>query len=436
MKKPPARTYPRKGLFRGDANIVGEKLSGVNMTIIQANKFYFPRGGAERYVLDLSAWLEGQGHRVAPFAMAHPDNLPTPYARFFPSRVLTEEVRMNAQGLHTVGRMLYSLEARRKMASLVAETKPALCHIHNIYTQLSPSVLDTLRVMRVPVAMTVHDHHLVSPQYNVWAPGCGKNADPNAGVLRLAFSRFHKDSFAASLLQAAAFRFHRRLDIWRRGVDLFICPSRYMAGRLVAAGFPKERIRVNPYGIDPSAFRPTYAHEGYVLFVGRLVPEKGVETLIEAAKLLPDVPFRIVGTGPDEARLRGLAHGTRNMRFLGHLGGEALEAAYRGALAVAVPSRVEETFPLVTLEAMAHGKPVVASAVGGIPEQIDDRHTGWLLPPLDAAAWAEAFRRLAEDERFRLGLARAARAEITGRFHLRHHHERLLETYVELTACG
>lgn len=401
------------------------------MTIIQANKFYFMRGGAERYAFDLSAWLSNRGQRVVPFAMQHSDNLSTPYARFFPTFVPTEQVRFNWDGLRTVGRMLYSLEARRCLASLVAETGPDLCHIHNIYTQLSPSILHTLRIMKVPTVMTVHDHHLISPQYGSWVPGCGPQLSGHA--IPDVLSRFHKGSLAASFLQVLAFRFHRAMRIYERGIDLFICPSEYLAHRLIAAGFPKSKVRVNHYGIDPTTTEPVYGHRGYVLFVGRLSPEKGVETILDIARVLTHVSFRIVGTGPEEAALHATGHALHNVTFVGFRDGEALREEYRGAMAIVLPSRVQEVFPLVALEAMAYGVPVVASAVGGVPEVVQDRRTGWLVAPLNIPGWVEAITRLSTDEPYRLTLARAARGSVETTFHIRHHHERLLAAYAEVT---
>lgn len=382
-------------------------------------------------MLDLSSWLQERGHRVIPFAMQHAENLPSAHEQYFPSEVITERAAVNGGSLRTFGRMLYSLEARRKFSSLLVAEKPQLVHVHNIYTQLSPSILHTAKVLKVPVIMTVHDHHLVSPQYNLWASGCGENYQ-HVGIVRGTFSRFHKGSRAASFAQIVAYKFHRAFKLYEKGVDLFSCPSQYMAKQLVAAGYPKEKIRVNPYGIDSSHIKPNYGHKGYVLFAGRLSAEKGVETVIEAARQLPDIAFRIVGTGPEEAKLHQLGHACRNITFVGFRDGEALREEYAGAMAVMVPSRVQEVFPLVILEAMAAGKPVVASNVGGVPEVVEDRGTGLLVAPLDMQGWVEALRRLSLDEAFRLHLARRARLASETTFHVRHHHERLLKAYQEL----
>src|SRR3989338_10305859 len=111
------------------------------MTIIQANKFYYLKGGAERYLLELSAWLTSQGHTVVPFAMAHPRNAPTPYAAYFPRFVPTEEARASTDAFRTLGRLFYSLEAERQMNALVRAVHPDFVHVLSLYSQLSPSVL-------------------------------------------------------------------------------------------------------------------------------------------------------------------------------------------------------------------------------------------------------------------------------------------------------
>jgi glycosyltransferase involved in cell wall biosynthesis len=401
------------------------------MTIVQANKFYFLRGGAERYLFDLSAWLQSEGHTVIPFAMQHPENLPTPFAGYFPSFVQTERPRLGWEAVRTFGRMLYSLEARRNMASLLVETRPDVCHVHNIYSQISPSILHTLRDRQVPVLMTVHDYHLVSPQYSLWAEGCGPDWS-RVGLVRGTLSRFHKHSYVASFAQVAAYKFHRWLRIYERFVDRFQTPSEFMRRRMIAGGFPAEKIETNHHGIDPSSIRPRSDHDGYFLYAGRLVPEKGVETILALAKALPDISFKIVGHGPEEARLHALGHGLKNVEFLGFQSGEALFDLYRGSRAVLIPSRWHENFPLTALEAMAAGKPVIGSHVGGMPEVVEDHRTGLLVSPVDLQAWVEAVLRLALDEELRARLGVQARLSVETTFHIRHHRERVLKAYETL----
>ena len=189
------------------------------MKIIQAHKFYYLKGGPERYILELSQWLESHGHQVIPFAMEHTENLESPYRSFFPRHIRTDRRASKWQKMRTVGRMMYSRQAKTNMRNLISKVTPDLCHIHNIYTQLSPSILASLRAQEVPVIMTVHDHHLVSPQYNIWAPGCGE--DYRQVSLWGAFtSKFHKHSSLASVVQTASFKFHRALGVYRNNIDV------------------------------------------------------------------------------------------------------------------------------------------------------------------------------------------------------------------------
>ncbi len=403
------------------------------MKLIQVNKFYYRKGGAEMYMLDLSRWLTEQGHEVIPFAMAHPRNEATPYASYFPSFVETERVPRGFEALRTFCRMIYGLDTRDRFGRLLGDTRPDLVHVHNIYTQLSPSLLDAARAHRVPVVMTVHDHHLVSPQYNIPADGCGLD------VSRLSFwnavqSRFQKQSLIASFAQVFVYRLHRWLRLYERSVDLFLCPSEYMRQQLVAGGFDPERIRTIHSGIDADAIVPRYDHDGYILSAGRLSQEKGIALQLELARRLPDLHFKIAGTGPQEEELHRAAQDLPNVEFVGYQTGDALDKLYQGAMMVLIPSRVRETFPLTALDAMARGTPVVGSNVGGMPEVVQDRVTGMLAPPDDLSAWVEAVMRLAYDETTRLTMARAARLSIETDFHIKRHHARVMAAYESVVA--
>ncbi|MEK7452028.1 MAG: glycosyltransferase family 4 protein [Patescibacteria group bacterium] len=413
------------------------------MKIIQANKYYYLRGGAEQYMLSLSDWLVQNGHVVIPFAMKHAENLSSSYEKYFPSEVQTENVSLNLQGLHTLGRMFYSLEARRKFATLLVDSKPDICHIHNIYTQLSPSILHTLHDHHIPVVMTVHDHHLISPQYNLWTEGAGRNYR-DVGMIRGTFSKFHKGSIAASFAQIMTYKFHRKMKLYERFVDLFLCPSNYMKQQMIRGGFPEKKLRVLPYGIDALFVESHSLYKSggaglssagkYALFVGRLSEEKGIETIISLAKILPDIHFKIVGRGPEMERLHRLGDKYTNLEFVGFRMGEELKELYRGATVVLLPSRVHEVFPLITLEAMSFGKPVIASRVGGLPEIVEDGVNGFLVSPLDLHGWTEAVMRVFYDDDLQKQLSCGALESVEKRFSLDEHHRKILMYYEEVIA--
>ena len=384
-------------------------------------------------MLELSRWLEKQGHTVIPFVMQHEDNFPSDYQNYFVSRVMTEvsDALTFSQKMKTFGRMLYSFEARKKISLLIEKERPDLCHVHNIYTQISPSILSTLSRHHVPTVMTVHDHHLISPQYNIWAQGCGDDYR-HVGIVRGTFSKFHKESRSASFAQLVSYKLHRWMQLYEKQVGLFIMPSYYMKRQLIAGGFSQDKIRVNHYGIDVGSIESSAQHDKSFLYVGRLSEEKGIETIVYIAKQLPDIRFKIVGRGPQMAYLHRLALDVPNVELLGFRSGEELKRLYQQACAVLLPSRVHEVFPLVALEAMAYGKPVIASEVGGIPEIIEDRVNGILVQPTDIHAWVEAVLRCAYDTDLQKRYGQNARSTVEQKFRVEDHYRRLMNCYQEV----
>jgi glycosyltransferase involved in cell wall biosynthesis len=402
------------------------------MKIVLANKFYFMKGGADRYLLELEALLLRHGHTVIPFAMKHPANHLSPHERYFVSQVETEKVKLNVSGLRTLGRMLYSREAKTNMDQLLDEEHPDLCHVHNIYYQLSPSILLSLRARGIPTVMTVHDYHMISPQYMRWSHGRVEDWG-RAGLVRASLAKFHKGSIAASFAAALTFTLHRRMGLYHLP-DRYIAPSHFLRRALVRGGFEASKIHVLPFGIDAREVVPRFTDEGYVLFVGRLVAEKGVVTLLRAARELPNVRFKIVGTGPEEAALHHAGDRLGNVEFLGFQSGELLWRLYRGARCVVVPSLWEEVFGLAALEAMAAGKPVIASNIGGLPEVVQDRMTGLLVPPGSVTSLAESIDRLTSDAVFAQTLGRAARERVALEYSLERHYAGLMKIYEEARA--
>jgi glycosyltransferase involved in cell wall biosynthesis len=250
----------------------------------------------------------------------------------------------------------------------------------------------------------------------------GRNTWPGVG-LRC------RGSFTEAAAYGAGLALHQRRII--EGADSLVVPSEAAARRLESFGMPPGRTRVVANFLNPSSFaEASRAEEGdYALFVGRLVEEKGAETAIAAAARA-EVPLVVVGAGPEDERLRRMA-GAASVRFTGRLSAEALAEVRRGAAFAVVPSRWDEPFGLVALEAMAAGLPVLASDTGGLPEVVGDDAT---LPPRAVDRWASAMRGLWSDpalrrERGRAGLERARDAFGAERFY-----RRLMAVYDEALA--
>lgn len=405
------------------------------MRVLHVNKFLYRRGGAEGYLLDLAALQRAAGDTVAYFGMAHPENeSPLPYAGHFPTEV---ELEPAPSGLRpravAAGRMLWSPSSRRGLARVIEDFRPDVLHLHNIYHQLSPSVLAAARSAGVPCVLTMHDYKLACPSYQLLDRGQPCQACVTDGPLRAARRRCKDGSLSRSALLAVESWLHRELGLYDP-VQVFVSPSRFLADVMHRAGVYPDRLRVVNHFVDLRGIAAKEQPGGGVVFAGRLAPEKGVDVLVEAVAALPDgVPVEIAGDGPARPALEALAQrlAPGRVRFHGRLDKARLHDLVRSAAVVAVPSRWHENQPMAVLEAFACGVPVVATDLGGLPELVEPGVDGRIVPADQPAALADALRELlADPERaHRMGLA--GRAKVARDFAPDRHLSRIRELYAE-----
>lgn len=398
------------------------------MKIILAHKFWYRRAGAERYVFDLKEELETAGHEVIPFAMRHPLNEETSWARFFVSEVDFEHPRGLREKWRAFCRMIYSMEAKKKFAALVREVRPDVVHINNIYHHISPSILDVCRRENIPVIHTVHDYKLICPNYKLLCSGQLEHYCKGGRYFREALHRCTRGSLLASLATAIEMTIHHRVfHIYERSVSAWIAPSRAVKDVLVEYGLPAERIHVIHHGVTSDARSgvssfapkngakrtPASGHNMYltVLYLGRLASEKGVDIIIRVMK---DVPahLMIVGTGEKKDRLTALVQtlGLQDrVTFKGFVASSERDEILASADLVVVPSVWQEVFGYVVLEAWAHGVPVLASRIGALPELFETMGDECLFTPGDAEELSQKIREIISDAEKRTMLGRRGR---------------------------
>jgi glycosyltransferase involved in cell wall biosynthesis len=280
------------------------------------------------------------------------------------------------------------------------------------------------------VVLTLHDGKLVCPSYLMLDASRGSVcADCGGRSFYRAVSRRCQGSAGKGLLLAAEAYWHRLRRSYD-GVDLFLAPSRFLADLMTSRRLPGARVRVLRNGIDTSRYLPSRRDEGYALYFGRLSREKGVETLLRAhAAHASRVPLKVVGTGPLEAELRARFPAAE---FLGYRTGRVLEKLVSDSSCVVVPSEWYENCSMVVLEAMAFGKPVIGSRMGGIPEQVEDGVTGYLFPMGDEQELAQRLLRLWDDPSLRGAMGAAGRAKLEREYSLERHCAELLSIYRDL----
>lgn len=395
------------------------------MRILAVSKFGYFRGGLERVMFDEIQWLREAGHEVEYFATADERNEPSPFIHAFPQP--HEYGPSGRPSLDSVRAMFWNKAAAAALSSVLSDFGPDVIHCHGIYRHLSPSVLREAQRARVPVVMTAHDYFLVCPG-NVMLRGGSTPCEPRACGSRsyggAIVHRCIQGSLARSALGAAELTYQRLLRHYEATVHTVICPSRFMAEALVKGGVNGPEIVVLPNAVPEMNTRARVSGGPFV-FAGRLSAEKGVSDALEAARLAA-VPIVIAGEGPSST---ALAARFPEAKFVGRLGSEDLARLVGVATALVVPSRWYENASMSILEAMALGVPVIASSIGGIPEQVVDGREGLLVPPGDVGALASAMGRLWAEPVFAAVLGEQAHQRVRERFALAPHVAGLVGIY-------
>jgi glycosyltransferase involved in cell wall biosynthesis len=347
--------------------------------LLSINNYHYRRGGAEAVYLDQQDLFEAAGWETAAFAMQHPKNIESPYARYFVEEIEFGHDYGLAEKLRMAAKIIHSSEAQRNMRRLLDDFAADVAHVHSVYHHISPSVLPVLSERGVPVVLTAHDLKLLCPAYTMLRDGRPCEECAGGSTIQALRHRCIKGSSALSGLIAMESGIHRMTGVYRKHVDKVIAPSQFYRDKFVEYGWPEEQVAYVPNFLVAEDVEPRFEAGDYFVFVGRLSYEKGVDTLVRAAAAA-GVPLRVVGDGPLRQSLEDQYGGEdASIRFEGFQSGDDLWALIRGSRALVIPSEWYENAPISVLEAYAAGKPVIGARIGGIPELIEVGATGWLF---------------------------------------------------------
>jgi glycosyltransferase involved in cell wall biosynthesis len=222
---------------------------------------------------------------------------------------------------------------------------------------------------------------------------------------------------------------HRAAGTWSRAIDLYLALTEFARQKFIQGGFPAEKIVVKPNFVEEAA-RPGGGHGDDAIFVGRLSPEKGIETLLEAWSLLPgSTRLKIVGDGPLSERVARAARDDPRLEWLGQRTKAEVEELIQQAAVMIVPSICYETFGRAIIEAYVQGVPVIASRLGAMAELVADQRTGLLFEPGSAAALAHAVTCFLADPDRRQRMRLAARQEYEARYTAEQNYQFLRSAY-------
>lgn len=350
------------------------------MKILQINKFSYIEGGTERYYIELSKLLKKHGHEIAYFSMNDPRNFATKWSKCFVGNISFGKVNYK-NGFNIVKRMIYSLEAKEKINKLLDEFHPDIVHIHNIYNHISPSILPEIKKRNIPIIQTVHDYHMLAPNKNLFHSESVCEISKRTSYYKSILHKCVKNSFWATCISVTTLYIHKIIGLYSKYIDCYVSPSRFAKNLLIEYGYDKKNVKVIPYFTVLRNNKSSGKQRRYLLYFGRLSPEKGLLFLLNVMKEIPQVTLYIAGEGPELSKIQNsITHNAlRNVRVLGYLKNRPIQNIISGSYFTILPSLWYENYPNSILESFAYGKPVVGSNIGGIPELIRNKRTGLLF---------------------------------------------------------
>lgn len=355
------------------------------MRILLVNKFLYPKGGSETYVIKLGAYLESRGHEVQYFGMADERNtLGNRIGAYAAPMDFHAGVRKN---LTAPMRIIYNAEARRQFRKLLDDFQPDIVHLNNIHFHLTPSIIMEANHFRrkhkpgLKIIYTAHDYQLVCPSHGLFDPQmniCEKCLGGNyTHCLR---TKCVKNSYSKSLLGMID-AYWWKLSSAYAHVDAIICCSEFLKRKLdTQQRFRSKTIAIHNFVDDVISLPDRREDGGYVLEFGHLSRDKGTLTLLEVCRQMPETHFVFAGFGPAVDDIKQQP----NAEYVGFKTGEELKELVSHASVTVHPSECYENCPFSVIESQMYGTPVLGAISGGIPELIDEGNTGELFEPGNA----------------------------------------------------
>jgi glycosyltransferase involved in cell wall biosynthesis len=379
--------------------------------VLTVHNGYQQPGGEDQVFLAESALLESYGHRVVRYT-THNDQV----------------AGMNR--LELAGNTVWNSGTYQKLRALIRQERPQVVHFHNTFPLVSPAGYYAARAEGVPVVQTLHNYRLLCPNALFFRDGgvcedCMGKAVPWPGIVH----KCYRGSRAASGVVAAMLTTHRVLRTWTEMVDVYVALTEFARRKFVEGGLPAEKLMVKPNFVYPDP-GPGEGRGGYVLFVGRLSPEKGVGTLLAAYQHLDNrSPLKVVGGGPLKQKVVEAASRYPYIEYLGYRPPEEVQALMKDASILVLPSEWYEGFSRVAAEAFATATPIVAAAIGAAIELVEHGRTGLRFRPGDPEDLAAQIRWFFSHTEEHARMRREVRTEYESKYTAQRNYKMLLEIY-------
>lgn len=385
------------------------------MRVLVVHNSYQTPGGEDVAVAQETLLLEGQGHEVISYSRSNDElkNL------------------SSMQRLLFVKDLVYSSESKCEIETLLLRKKPDVVHVHNTFMMISPSVFDACQKADIPVLQTLHNYRLLCPAWTLSRNGRVCEDCVEGGLWHGIWHGCYRESHAITAAVAAMLKFHRISGTWNNSVDGYVALSEFARRKFIEGGLPANKIYVKPNFVrsDPGEKRKLGS---YALFVGRLSPEKGMQTLLSAwTQMSQSYPLVVIGDGPLRESLEAevAKRNISSVTFKGWLPRAQTIEAIKNSSFLVVPSLWYEGFPMTIAEAFACGTPVLCSKLGGMQEIVDDGRTGLHFEPGNATDLASKLTALLAQPGKIAQMGIAARWEYKSRYTAARNYSLLMQIY-------
>ncbi len=407
------------------------------MKILLINKDFSKEcGGTGRYIWNLGQLLQKNGHEVFYFANSRKpyfiENYK--YSKYFPKYIDYRNLSV-FEKVRYFFKPFYDFSAEKLLLDYIQEIKPDVIHLNCYHINLSISVLRACIKSKVPFVVTVHEASLICPSGVLLKGGCNYCRELfclKGKIFECLRNRCSSGSLLKSVICLLVYLFDNSLNLYEK-VPLFITPSIALK-KLVAKKIKNKKriVHINNFIADDLLQNAAKKeNEGYLLYVGRLVREKGVQNLLYAIKHLPHLSLKIVGNGPYEEELKNIVKELRlkNVEFCCYKSGKALEDIYKRSLAVILPSICFEVFGLTVIEAFSHKKPVIGSDLGGISEIIDDGVNGFIFESINIQQLKNLIELIAINPNKAVLMGEKARSKAENIYNSQNHYFKIINAY-------
>jgi glycosyltransferase involved in cell wall biosynthesis len=393
-------------------------------------------GGSEKVYFETAELLLEKGHEVIYFSTLEDNTLDNDQIDFF---VDEPDYKTNSiiKKIKNSLRFVYSFEAKQKLERLIEKEKPDLAHLHIFYGNLTSSILPVLKKKNIPIVMSVHEYRMLCPTYLMLDQDnklCELCADGN--YVYCVQKKCNKGSLANSAVSAIECYVRDKVFSYENYIDRFIMVSKFIENKHLQFKPQIKKKTVHIYNfLNVSKYATSTKKEDGFLYIGRLSKEKGVDTLIKAFQNLPEIHLKIAGDGVFRDTLENyvLEHDLRNVEFLGFLNSKEIKKVQSEVSYLIVPSEWYENNPMVVIEALSMGKPIIGSDIGGIPELIQEGKNGFLFEPGNLQDLIKTIRNADKlDEKNYMTLSRNARSFAEQNFDREEHYNVLMDTYQEV----